>query len=162
LSGILRNTKEHNVSESGSVSPSSNEGWETHTLLGPLEKANLSHFNKLRIRRWTNLECYTPSSEPFTIYMTSLCFATHYCTSVGALLAIGQHAASRLWSSDRTPSPHRIVGTNQYVVPKLSQKSAPFYQSVLQRNSIGLHAFKRGSGFWHPSSGLTNKCYREV
>jgi hypothetical protein len=45
-SGILENKREHNVSETGSVS-SSGKGWETATLLGPVERANLNHWTKV-------------------------------------------------------------------------------------------------------------------
>jgi hypothetical protein len=68
---------------------SSGEGWETPTLFGPLERANLNHLTRsqkqmcfqnivffLVLEYWTmdnvqklsNPECYTPSSEPFRIY----------------------------------------------------------------------------------------------
>jgi hypothetical protein len=42
--------------------PSSGEGRETPTLLGPLERANLTHWN-------SNSVCYTPSSEYFRFYL---------------------------------------------------------------------------------------------
>jgi hypothetical protein len=40
--GILKDTKEHDVSGNGSVS-SSGEEWETPPVLAPLERANLNH-----------------------------------------------------------------------------------------------------------------------
>jgi hypothetical protein len=43
-SGILRNTKENNVSECRFVSVLWRGGWETPTLLAPLETADLSHW----------------------------------------------------------------------------------------------------------------------
>jgi hypothetical protein len=62
-------------------------GWETPTLLGPLERANLNHSPHLRketdpvsetlcsleyrtvdkVQKPSNPECHTPSSEPFRI-----------------------------------------------------------------------------------------------
>jgi hypothetical protein len=44
-SGIVNTTK-HNISETGSVL-FSGDGWETPTLLGPLEKANLNHWTTM-------------------------------------------------------------------------------------------------------------------
>jgi hypothetical protein len=44
-SGVLKNTKEHDVSGNGSVS-SSGEGWETPPVLGQLERANLNQYFK--------------------------------------------------------------------------------------------------------------------
>jgi hypothetical protein len=72
--------------------PSSGEGWETPTLLGLLGRANLNHWIVVltwgrkqiqflkrvllfleyqtmdKVQKPFNPECYTPSSETFTIY----------------------------------------------------------------------------------------------
>jgi hypothetical protein len=59
---IVCYSKNHNISETGCLHPQVRG--ETRTLLGLLERSNLSH--------WTNQnpnysECYTPLSEPFRI-----------------------------------------------------------------------------------------------
>jgi hypothetical protein len=52
-SGIIKNTKEWNIFETGSVSISG-EGWEIPTLLGPLESANLSLGNLCQYNSYLN------------------------------------------------------------------------------------------------------------
>jgi hypothetical protein len=62
----ILNKSEKNVSETGSVSVLR---WrKTPTVLDPLERASLNH--------WTASisVCYTPSSEPYSIYLYSSCF----------------------------------------------------------------------------------------
>jgi hypothetical protein len=65
--------------------PSSGEGWETPTLLGPLELTSITGQSLLlkccalsclleyqmmeKVQKPSNPECYTPLSEPFRIYV---------------------------------------------------------------------------------------------
>jgi hypothetical protein len=49
--------------------PSSGEGRETPTLLGPLERANLSHWMMEEFQISSDSQCYTLSSEPFRVYL---------------------------------------------------------------------------------------------
>jgi hypothetical protein len=50
-------TREYNVSETGSVFPTSGVGGETPTLLGPFERANL---NSLQAMGERHLLCWVP------------------------------------------------------------------------------------------------------
>jgi hypothetical protein len=56
-SGIL-NTRKHNISETGSVFPSSDERREIPTLLGPLEIAMSSDWGQLFL--WDLTQCLPP------------------------------------------------------------------------------------------------------
>jgi hypothetical protein len=66
-------SKEYNVSETGSTGcfHPQTRGGETCTLLGPLERANLNHWTTYAIVtaaiQTSDIECYTPSSEPSRI-----------------------------------------------------------------------------------------------
>jgi hypothetical protein len=81
----IHNTRK-NVSETGSVSVLGQEG-KTPTLLGPLKRSNFNHWMETdlvsetlcflafiipdvdKVHKPINSECYTPSSEPFRLYM---------------------------------------------------------------------------------------------
>jgi hypothetical protein len=56
--------------------PSSGEERETHPLLGPLGRANFYHWTMDKVQKPIDSECYTPSSEPFGIYIINLVLLT--------------------------------------------------------------------------------------
>jgi hypothetical protein len=60
-SSCMWKTKDHNVSETGSVSVLRWMGQDKSTQLGPLERASLNHWND------------TPSSESFEVYLFKCC-----------------------------------------------------------------------------------------
>jgi hypothetical protein len=66
---IVRYSKEHNVSGTGSVSVL---GWG-RALLGPLERANLNHWWTMdKVQKPSNPERCTPLSEPFRNHVFSV------------------------------------------------------------------------------------------
>jgi hypothetical protein len=49
---IVRYSKEQNISETGQFPSSGDRGWEAPTLLGPLERATLSHWETYNTWIW--------------------------------------------------------------------------------------------------------------
>jgi hypothetical protein len=89
-SGIL-NVRKRNVSGLD-LFPSSDEGRETPTLLGPLERANFNHWTIQNVQKSSNSDCYTPSSELFRLktegliifrILTLYTFLVFHLTSTG-------------------------------------------------------------------------------
>jgi hypothetical protein len=66
-------TKNHNVSETGSVSVLRWMGQDKPTQLGPLERASLNHWTMVRVQNKPNSSVqHTPSSESFQVYVCAL------------------------------------------------------------------------------------------
>jgi hypothetical protein len=72
-----KNIAEHEVSETGCVLPQVRG--ESPTLLGPLARTNLNADCSFRNPDdGQSPECYTPSSEAFTIYMILMAYTKLY------------------------------------------------------------------------------------
>jgi hypothetical protein len=125
--GILK-TQKNTTFRKLDLFPSSDEEWETPTLLDPLERANPSYFNNLSITRRTK------SKNPVMLSVThhrQNPSESMFCYTLLHFLAIRRYAAAGLWSSDRTPSL-----SAQDCRSKTNHKSQPLFIRVCCRGIL--------------------------
>jgi hypothetical protein len=110
-------TKNHNVSETGSVSILRWMGQDRRTQLGPLERASLNHIyqtmDKVQNKPYSSVQ-HTPSSESFKVYL--------WVSSLQLLLALASAVIFRSQS-------RRSRRTHDHILLSESRLPQPGWQS---------------------------------